>query len=759
MIKNKIKHLRKYFAGVKALVAGMLLLASMLPPASAGVMSEHDSSYQWRLCPAGQLIPIRPGYTDVSTDPGSTEIRAETSRLVEGGLSQFSGDVEIVRGRNSIRAEVVTYEDSTGIFTAEGRSHLWNGSLTWAGERATYDLNSEVSSLYDGRYWLQNGRGRGTAGHLQHDRPADITLLTDVDYSTCPLSDEAWRVSASTIKLNHKSDRGSATNAVLRVGNIPVFYFPYVNFPISDKRKSGFLAPTFGNTNESGFDARTPYYWNLAPNYDATITPRILSDRGAMLGSEFRYLSQNYNGNANFEYLPSDDLHQNQDRSFIAISHVQRLFGGRGNLNTVFNNVSDDEYFEDFGQNISITSQRFLDRRLAFTYAGQRTFLYSLVQSYQAVDDSLPPGAAPYRQLPQVRLWHSFKAISGFLPAVRAETTYFDRDASVSGARLMVEPSLSYPYVKPYLALTPKLSLQHTQYAVDDPNAQFDDNESRTIPIFSLDAKLFMERRFSLFGQDHLQTFEPRLFYLAAPNVDQDGLPRFDGGLLDISFRNIFAENRFTGGDRVGDANQVTASVTSRILDTENGREALRFSVGQIYYFRDRDVVLPGGTIVDDSVSELIGEAAASIGDDWSLRGTLQWDPNEPRTEKSAVSLRYRPNLETVVNLSYRSRRAVSDIEQTDISLRLPLTDNIAIVGHWNYSLAENRSLDTVGGVEFESCCWGLRLVARRFLRNSQGAFDNGIFMQVHFRGLGGLGLDSSSILQRGIPGYADPFD
>ena len=707
MIKNKIKHLRKYSAGVKALVAGMALIASMLSPASAGVLSEHDNSYQWRLCPAGHLIPIRPGYTDVSTDPGSTEIRAETSRLVEDGISQFSGDVEIVRGRNSIRAEVVTYEDSTGIFTAEGRSHLWNGSLTWAGESATYDLNSEVSSLYDGRYWLQNGRGRGTAGYLQHDRPADITLLTDVDYSTCPLSAEAWRVSASKIKLNHKSDRGSATNAVLRVGNIPVFYFPYVNFPISDKRKSGFLAPSFGTTNESGFDARTPYYWNLAPNYDATITPRILSDRGAMLGTEVRYKSRRYSGDANFEYLPSDDLHQNQDRSFVALSHQQSLFAGKARIRAIFNNVSDDEYFEDFGQSISVTSQRFLDRQLSFKYADRGTRLSAIVQSYQTVDDSLAPGRTPYRRLPQISLSHTFPIYGGFVPAVRAQTTYFDRDATVSGGRVMLEPSVSYAYRKPYLLIVPKFSIQHAQYILDDPDAVFDDNESRTVPTFSLDAKMFMERRFSLFGRNHLQTFEPRVFYLAVPKVDQDGLPRFDGRLIDVSFRNIFRENRFTGGDRIGDANQVTAAATSRILDTENGRELLRFSVGQIYYFRDRDVVLPGGTVVDDSVSELIAEATASLGDDWSLRGTLQWDPNEPRTEKSAVSLRYRPNLETVVNLSYRFRRAVSDIEQTDISLRLPLTDKIAIVGHWNYSLPENRSLDTVGGVEFESCCWG----------------------------------------------------
>jgi LPS-assembly protein len=759
MIKNIIEHLRSRSAGVQALVAVIVLLPSLSRPLAAAVLSEQSDQYQWRLCPAGRLIPLRPGYTDASTDPASTEIRAETSRLVAEGMSQFSGDVEIVRGRNAIRAEVVTYEDATGIFNASGRTHLWDGSLIWAGESATYDLNSEVSSLYEGRYWLQNGRGRGHAGYLQHDRPADVTILTDVDYSTCPLSDEAWRISAAKIKLDHKSDRGSATNAILRVRDIPVFYFPYVNFPISDKRKSGFLAPVIGSSNDSGSDVRVPYYWNMAPNYDATITPRILGDRGVMLGTELRHKGQRSRSEANVEYLPGDDLRNGEDRSFVALSHQQSLFRGRGRLRGVFNNVSDDEYFEDFGRSISATSQRFLNRQLSFRYAHQGTRINALAQSYQTVDNTIAPSRAPYRRLPQVTVDHNFRKIGNFLPSISSENTYFERDGTVGGGRLMLAPALSYEYIRPHISVVPKFTLNHTQYLLDDPDSVFDDNESRSVATFSLDTKLFMERQFSLFGQNHLQTFEPRLFYLAVPNVDQGGLPRFDGREVEVSFRNIFRENRFTGGDRIGDANQVTAAVTSRLLDTENGREAMRISIGQIYYFRDRKVTLPGATRIDDSLSELVAEAAANLGPDWNLRGTLQWDPNEPRTEKSAIALRYRPNLETVVNLSYRFRRANTDIEQTDVSMRLPLTDSLSFVGHWNYSLPEKRSLDTVAGIEFESCCWGLRLVARRFLRNSEGAFDNGIFLQVQFRGLGAFGRESRSFLRRGIPGYEDPFD
>ncbi len=759
MINNKNIHPPTGPVHRRVLAACLTLIAFIPLHLAAGPLTDRDESYQWRLCPAGQLIPVRPGYTADTTDPESIEIRADSSRLVEEGVSRFDGDVEIVRGQNSIRAEVATYDVDAGIFNAEGRAHLWDGAMIWAGESATYDLNSEISQLHDGKYWLRNGRGRGYAGHLEHSRRADLTVLEDVDYSTCPLSDETWRVSAARIKLDHESDRGSATHAFLRVRDIPVFYFPYVSFPLSDKRKSGFLAPTMGSTNESGFDMQIPYYWNLAPNYDATITPRILTDRGAMLGTEFRYLSHDLRGKMAVEYLPGDNLHGGTDRSMVSLQHSQFFFNRRGLLRVKLNNVSDDEYFEDFGSSIGVTSQRFLDRRATFFYRGSRTNIYTLIQAYQTVDSSISSSRGPYRRLPQIYVRHRMPTLGRLRAEVNADATYFYRDDSLTAGRLNVAPSFSYEYTSSYLSLKPKLTLRHTQYFMDDPDSIFDDNESRSVPILSIDSSLFLERDVALFGKNHLQTFEPRIFYLFVPNVDQTQLPRFDSGLLDVSFRHIFRDNRFTGGDRVGDANQVTTAITSRLLDTENGREAARISVGQIFYFRDREVVLPNGVENEDSFSELVAEAAAALSADWTLRGTVQWDPNERQIQRSTIRMRYRPNLETVLNFRYHFRRARTDVEQTDISARFPLTNQIAILGRWNFSLQENRTLEAIGGVEYESCCWGARIIARRFLRNSEGAFDNGVFLQVHFRGLGGFGRKSGSLLRRGIPGYVDPFE
>lgn len=759
MKNNKLRRLLRSRAGAFAYLVGVLLCTVLTTPSWAGLLDERSDTYQWRLCPAGRLIPIRPGYTDADTDRGNIEIRADSSRLVEGGISQFSGDVELIKGGQALRAEVVTYDDTANLFVAEGRTHIWNSGVTWSGESATYDLDAEIIDLSEGRYWLLNGRGRGYATNLRNDAIADVTTLRGVNYTTCPLSEESWRVSASRIKLDHKSDRGSAVNAVLRVRDVPVFYFPYINFPLSDKRKSGFLAPSVGSSNRSGIDTRIPYYWNIAPNQDATLTPRILGDRGVMMESEYRYMQPTYQGRAQVEYLPNDDLVQGQDRSLFSLLHNQYLFGGRGRLFANLNNVSDDEYFEDFGGSIASTSQRFLNREVNFRFRNRGTYVRAIAQSFQTIDPTIPDGSKPYRTLPKLEYLGTFRPAARLTPSFRTETTYFDHDSLVTGGRVDMAPAIQYQYIKPYLAVTPRLTLRHTEYLLDDPSSTFDDSESRTVPMASVDASLFAERDISLFGRSHLQTFEPRLFYLLVPHVPQDDIPRFDGGLLETSFRNIFRDNRFSGGDRIGDANQVTTAITSRILDTANGREFGRLSVGQIFYFRDREVTLPGASEVEDSVSELIAEAAANLGPDWSVRGTVQWDPNQPRTEKSAAVLRYRPNIDTVINLGYRLRRARTDVEQTEVSFRLPVMENLALLGRWNFSLLDTRALETIGGIEYESCCWGLRIVGRRFLRNAEGEFDTGVFAQIEFRGLGGVGQKSGSFLRRAIAGYEDPFE
>ncbi|MEC9248447.1 MAG: LPS assembly protein LptD [Pseudomonadota bacterium] len=731
---------------------------------------ERDSNYQWRLCPATQSLPTRPQYSDRGTDPKETEIRAENSRLTEGEISHFSGEVEVIRGERSIAAEVVTYDPRTKTFNAEGRAHIWDAGVLWAGETASYDLENRVSLLRNGRFWNKNGMGRGSATKIVNNRITQKTDLENIEYSTCPFENEFWRLSASALNLNHLTDRGTAKHAVLFIKDTPVFYFPIISFPISDERKSGFLSPAIGNSTESGFVSQIPYYWNIAADKDATVTPRFMSKRGVLFDTEFRYLDKNYEGETIFQIMPGDDLKNGDNRSYLSVDHQHWFGGGKYYLKVDFNNVSDDEFFTDLSTGTA-NRRSFMEQFVDLRYLGNRQSIYVNFRNYQSVDDTIPSQFGPYKQLPSISYWLNgpgfgkSEAAGSVNLALAGNFINYERGNSLTGNILSLRPNVSYNYFRPFLNVRTKLEIQHNQYFLDDPNRVFDDNESYTVPKFSIDSQLFSERNIVLGETSFLQTLEPRIFYLLIPNTDFDHIPNFSSGIYDNSnFSNIFSENRFGGFARVGDANQVTAAVTSRLIDRLNGREKLRFSMGQIYYFRDRKVTLPGGAIDREDTSELLVETIASPTNAISLRGNLKWDPDKGRASKAGISLRYQPNMDTVFNLRYRHRKSRStfqpDIRQTDLSARIPIGENLALIGRWNYSLEEKTSMETFGGIEFESCCWGAKIVARRFLKDSDGIHDNSIFMQIHFRGLGGFGRGGSeSFISSGISGYNDPFE
>ena len=725
----------------------------------APVHAKFGDAASWWLCPVDRQLPVRPEYSE-PIEPGSTEIRADSTRIVKNAGTEFAGNVEIVRDTRSIRGDVVTYDDAGNQFDVAGHATIWDAGLIWQGQQAKFDLDNDVGNLTEGNYWLVNGRGRGYARTIESDRQTDISVLEGVKYTTCSSDRPDWLFSTQRLRLDHDLGRGSATHVVLKVKNVPVFYLPYINFPLDDRRKSGFLFPTIGSSTSTGLDVKVPYYFNLAPDRDATFEPRYLANRGLMLGGEYRYLTPNHEGEIGFEVLPGDDLRNNDTRSMLSILHESKFHNNRGYFFADIKNVSDSQYLEDFGGSLGVNSQRFLDRRLEFRYLQpQRYKLNALVQSYQAVDDSRISSRGPYRRLPQI----NFASLLPyqhlrFIPQIIAQTTYFDRPDSISGGRVDLTPSLSYPYIKQYLRITPKLSIRHTDYFLNNTDA-FNNRESRTVPMASLDSQLFMDRRLSFLGSPVLQTFEPRAYYLYVPKDSQDDIPVFDTGQFKFSFRNLFRENRFSGRDRIGDANQLTLAATTRFIHLESGRELLRASFGQIYYFENREITIPFRQKEKDDVSEFVGELASNLGNGWSGRAIVQYDPNNSSTELASYSVRYRPESGRIVaNAGYRRRKAVTDVEQTDVSFSAPITDNISLIGRWNYSLENNRTLELVGGVEVDSCCWGMRLVGRRFIRNIEGQFDTGIFMQFEFKGLAGYGRSTESFLRKSIPGYESRF-
>jgi LPS-assembly protein len=556
--------------------------------------------------------------------------------------------------------------------------------------------------------------------------------------------------------------------------DVPVFYMPYVNFPTTKRRKSGFLAPVFGTSNESGFDTQLPYYWNIAPSQDATIAPRVMQDRGVMLDGEYRYLNSTYSGTINAEYLSGDNIRNNEDRSYLSVEHHQLLLGNRARLDLLFNNVSDSEYFKDFGNTIGASSQAFMERKLEFTYNNAGTRFYAVTRDHQTLIDDLPAAYKPYKLLPRIELGHTFKTKGGFEAAIKSDASYFYKSQSLSSIRATVAPSLAYSYQTPYLQVAPKIVVAHTEYFNDDPSDVYED-QSRTVPIISIDATLFAERNFSLWGKTLFQTLEPRAYYLYIPKVNQDNLPIFDTGAMDINTHTMYLPHRFSGGytqfggDRVGDANRMTLGVSSRLSHKDTGRQIMSIGIGQVFHLDRREITLPGQRYSNKALSNLFAEGEINLSSTTKIIGSLVWEPESKKAERKALSLLYQPEQNTILKAAYRFTRASNswsqNIEQVDTSFRFPIPTfkNTSMIGQWSYTLHDKTTLEAFGGIEYDSCCWSISVIGQRYLNgtniSSQPEFITGMFIQLRLRGLMGLGKGRDPLISRHLPESRSPFD
>jgi LPS-assembly protein len=742
-----------------ALCGGSLLSLGLTSGASAAVLG---GDYKSLICPQSLNIPDRP-FVDAELAEGDTHMTADEADLIENGISTLSGNAEITRNAQQVTADTIKYNQPNDTADLAGDVNYWDDDLFLNSNDAFLQFDNGIGEFSNADYILKDSRARGTAEKLV----LDIGTRTDMErlqYTTCDPNDEFWKFSASSLSLDHENNYGKARNVVLRIKDVPVFYSPYLSFPLSNERKSGFLAPGYGNTNRHGFELRTPYYWNIKPNMDATLAPRVLSNSGVMAMGEYRYLFSRAAGEISFEYLPSDNEREDKDRNAFSITHHQ-TFADTGKLFFTFNRVSDKFYFEDFGNQLSTTSTRYLERRGDVSYRGNRWNITTRIQDYQTVDRSIATTSRPYKRLPQILFNYGSPRTYGQLNyGLESEAVYFERGDdtiftdNVNGGRLNLKPYLSFPVRTVSTFLEPKIALDYTQYSLED-SGTFDNTPSRLLPIVSLDSGIFLERETRLFNTSLLQTLEPRLYYLYVPNEGQSDLPIFDTGLLTTSFDSLFREDRFSGNDRLGDANQITLAVSSHLIHQKTGQDLGHFSFGQIIYLSDRKVTLPGGTVRDEDSSAFIAEFKAKIIDHWKIGGDIIWDPNISNgTEKITAQATYNPGPGKILNMAYRVRRDSKDIEQSDISLRWPIKQNWSVVGRWNYAVPEGRSLELFAGIEYEDCCWGVRAVARRFLTDIDGDFDTGIFLQMELKGLAGIGKKTVDFLKQQIPGYQSEF-
>jgi len=801
-------------------------------------------------CGGAYIEPTRPGMDDSTPkDESPTYINAKVSKYQqEQQIATLAGDVVMRQG--SMQAEA----DEANLYQAENRGELKgnvkirdNGSLV-VGDEAQIQLDTGEARVDNAEYVMHKSHIRGNALYAKRAENA-IIRLKDGTYTTCEPGSNAWQLKGNNITLNPATGFGTATNVTLRVKDFPVFYTPYIYFPIDDRRQSGFLPPSFSSSSDTGFMLVTPYYFNLAPNYDATLYPRYMAKRGLLMEGEFRYLTKSSEGQFGGGFLNDKDddrelqTDYKKDRWMVNWQHKGGL-DERLMTEVDYTDISDPFYFQDLETDqIGVESRDVLNQRGTLTYRGDSYTAGLNVHAYEMATISQ---ITPYDRLPQV----TFNGMLPFHPggfdlSYETEAVRFDRDlkndfvrdkdgnpdtsaggipgrrlddnvsgiARANGTRLNLAPAISLPMQASYGFVTPKLKYVYTNYDLDldsQGKAQaiaqsanpaygsYSSSLNRDIPIFSVDSGLYFDRNTQLFGTNYRQTLEPRLFYLYVPYKDQKDIPLFDTGENTFNYSSLFRDNRFSGTDRIGDENKLSLGVTNRWIE-DNGFQRQRFSIGQAFYFKDRKVQLPGidyRTRADSKsdVSPYALEYEYAFNRDWRFNSDFNWDPDSRSTRSGSAMFHYQPedNPNKVVNLGYRYRNdlitydsatglwkvgggdygAPGDpnyikdyykIQQHDFSVIWPIVPQWSVIGRWQHDYNRNRTLEAMGGFEYDNCCWKLRLINRYWIdyddfsqalpQNEKG--DHGIFLQIVLKGLGGVvGNKVESFLDQGIQGY-----
>jgi len=692
----------------------------------------------------------------VDAAPGAVTFEAGRIEIQVGAepTASLSGGVLIRSGDSLAGADNAKYNPTTQALSLDGDVRYKNPTTSITSQSADLSYSTGIINFTGAEFLLGEGSSRGAASEIEISQAGTLSLQ-EVSYTTCPPGSNDWLIEAADIDLDTNTGKGTAKKVALRFQGVPILYLPTMTFPISDARLTGVLAPEIGSTNRSGNELSVPWYWNISENYDATITPRLLTKRGVQIGAEFRYLTRKNDGIAQIEYLADDSLF-GDDRRFLSYRH-RTLFdsGWRNKIN--YRQISDENYFEDLGGSQSAASLTHLDRSAVFDYYGDYWSLLGRVQDYQTIDEMIAPDDVPYQRLPQIEAKAEWPTQPlGMHVGIGSEIVYFDRDVGVTGWRFNAMPTVSWPIERPGWFVNPEVALQYTKYQLENTDPGQRDAPSRTLPTGSLDVGMMLERSLAGTG-NYIQTLEPRLLYVHTPFRNQSDLPVFDTIEAELNLVQLFRKNRFLGVDRVADTDQLSFGITSRILDTRSGAEVVTATVGQALYLSDQGVTLPGEEIVANASSDYIAEVRFLLYKHFNFDLGHQWGTGVNGTTKSEARLQYRPASNKVLNLSYRYRR--DSLEQTDVSVSWPLAANWNFVGRYNYSLRDNKSLEQFYGLEYESCCWGIRLVTRRYVSTRDGTQDTSLGIQLVLKGMASVGTRADRLLERGILGYSQDFE
>ena len=669
------------------------------------------------------------------------------AQLGPSPTARMSGGVLLRRDDKIAGADSAYYDpDQRALFLQGGV--LYEDTHTQIQSRSA-EFGYELGRIrFEGaEFSLGESNSRGAAENLEINQDGTLSL-GNVEYTTCPPESEDWLLQGKSIVLDTGEGIGTAKGMKLRFKNVPILYLPSISFPISDARKSGILTPEIGSAGRSGNEVRVPIYWNIAPNYDTTITPRVLTSRGLLVETQFRYLTERNDGILSAAYLPDDSI-LDRERHNVRFEH-RTLFDSGWRNRIRFHEVSDSQYFEDLGGSLSVSSTTHLDRNLRFDYYADRFSVFAQVQDFQTIDDTIQLSDQPYRRVPQL-LASANWPVSIFRLGIESEIVNFDRDTGITGWRMNAAPSIEIPITQPGWFFRPSVAFDYTHYELSNALPGEDTSPTRSVPISSVDTGLILER--TMANTNRIQTIEPRMLYVNIPYRDQDALPVFDTITPDINLVQLYRKNRFLGIDRIGDTEQVSIGVTSRILDVASGRELITATIGQTHYLSDREVVLPGLSADTFDTSDYIAQLRFLLFENVNFDVGHQWDTGENGTTKSEARLQYRPANNKVLNVAYRFRR--DSLEQGDVSWSWPVSSNWNFVGRYNYSLRDQEMLEQFFGLEYESCCWGLRLVSRRHISTRDGTLDSSFGLQLVLKGMTSVGTAADKMLERGILGYS----
>ncbi len=738
-----------------------LLLLQSIVYAQTPSPDTSDTPPRLKLAPV--LVPpppkaLKPGPT---SDRDAVYLRAD---LLEGESEkwvQSSGKVELRTRRETVLADWLRYDLVTEEVWAKGNVLMRRGADWISGPEAKFKRGDETGFFHQPEFHIGDNASRGDAKDLLFVGENRYELK-DFRYTTCVAGNDDWYLTSREVDLDRSRLVGTARNASIIFKGVSILYSPYLDFPLSNERKSGFLTPVFGSTSSRGIEMSIPYYLNLAPNYDATLTPRVMTRRGLQINGQARYLFPDMAGEADAEVLP--DRITGTNRYGLSWKHNQNfgfLPGLAGYVN--IQKVSDDAYFTDLSDRLVVTSQSTLPREGGFVYNRGPFSLLTRIQRFQTLQDPANPITPPYFREPQLLMTMSPVEWKGLDFQASGEFVRFHQSALVNGDRTVLYPSVTWAQRGNAWFVNARTGLHMTHYDLDNAILA-EPHLNRVVPISSVDSGLVFERDANLFGKAFTQTLEPRAYYVYIPYRRQDQIPAFDTAIDEFNFSQLFTENRYLGSDRIGDANQLTLAAVTRLSDSQTGEERMRFAIGQRYYFQDQRVTLTEAPRTANT-SDLLLSGEGRLSDAWSAAGTFEYNLNHPQTERLDLGVRWQPGSGRVFNASYRYIRQqvdptgnTSQLKQVDFSGQWPFLDGWSVIGRWNYSLVDGKTLEGVAGLEYNAGCWAFRIVGQRLTTTTQLA-SKSVFVQFELNGLARLGTNPIDVLKRSVPGYMTVTD